>query len=104
MALLGLIPDQLQHLCSSAVHILPSIASWFKESPGDDTDSDNDDSESDGESISEAQALQDLLDREEDKTLSRTRRQEENLLNLTCAAMAVIADDATKMYVLSSLY
>ena len=55
--------------------------------------------ESDTDSLSEAQQLQNLLNQEEDKTLSRSKKQEEELLNLTCAAMAVLADEAMIVYV-----
>lgn len=73
LALLGLVPSQLHRMQAqnSTMATLPSIDSWFK--PGstvDLADSDNVGDESDTESLSEAQQLQDLLDREEDKTLS----------------------------------
>jgi hypothetical protein len=80
----------------------PSIASWFQEAPGtkdgpgSDTAS-NSDKYDYNESLSEAQELQNLLDNEEVKSLSRTQKQEERLLNLTCTAMAVVADDATNV-------
>lgn len=88
---------------------LPSISSWHQEAPindGADTasisdpnrdESDDDELDDDSESLSEAQELQNLLDNEEDKSLSRTQKQEEKLLNLTCAAMAVVADEAMKV-------
>lgn len=83
---------------------LPSITSWFQEAPDNDgagvdtaSISDASDDGFDTESLSEAQELPNLLDIEEDKSLSRTQRQEEKLLNLTCAAMAVVADNAMKV-------
>lgn len=97
IALLGLVPVQLHRTHSTTV--LPSIGSWYKESANDLPDSSDDMSDSDDESISDAQELQGLLDREEDRTVSRTRKQEEILLNLTCAALAVITDESAKVYV-----
>jgi hypothetical protein len=74
------------------------------QAPGKDSEVDSasvisnqSDDELDDESLSEAQELQNLLDHEEDKTLSQTHKQGEQLLNLTCTAMAVVADEAMKM-------
>lgn len=92
VALLGLTPSQLHRIRErQPMATLPSITNWFQEI------SDFSDDEFDNESLSEAQELQNLLDNEEDKSLSRTQKQEERLLNLTCAAMAVVADEATKV-------
>lgn len=108
LALLGLVPSQLHRMQKSSTSIsLPSIDSWFKSNAIDnidgldDTGDESDDGDSDTDSLSEAQELQRLLDREEDRTLSRSRKQEEELLNLTCAAMALMADEAMKVYVCS---
>jgi hypothetical protein len=104
LALLGLVPGQLHRMQKSTA--LPSIDSWFKvasslaDNDMDDVIEDNDDSESNTESLSEAQELQNLLDHKEDRTLSRTRKQDEDLLNLTCAAIAIMADEAMRVYVL----
>jgi hypothetical protein len=75
---------------------LPSITSWFQEAPAPII-SDSDFGDDHDKILSEAQELQNLLDNEEDKSLSRTQKQEVKLLNLTCAAMAVIADEAMKV-------
>ena len=109
LALLGLVPSQLHRMQaqkSSTVTPLPSIDSWFK--PGgtaDDADNvdESEGDESDTESLSEAQQLQNLLDQEEDKTLSRSKKQEQELLNLTCATMAILADEAMIVYVFHDL-
>ena len=102
LALLGLVPSQLHRMQKSKSAIFPSIDSWFKlaDYDTDDIDDGSDGEQSDTESLSEAQELQNLLDHEEDRTLSRTRKQDEELLNLTCAAMAILADEAMKVYVL----
>jgi hypothetical protein len=96
IALLGLTPSQLHRIRErQSTATLPSITSWFQELPGGDTvTASNSD---DNESLSEAQELQNLLDNEENRSLSRTQKQEVQLLNLTCAAMAVVADEAMKV-------
>ena len=101
LALLGLVPSQLHRMQKSQKGMLPGIDSWFKSGDNDFEDSDDgtDDDKSDEESLSEAQELQELLDHEEDRTLSRSRKQEEELLNLTCTAMVVIADEGMIVYV-----
>ena len=106
LALLGLVPGQLRRMQKSKTAMLPSIDSWFKmdnlanHNNDIDASESSDDERSDSESLSEAQELQNLLDHEEDRTLSRTRKQDEELLNLTCAAMAILADEAIKVYAL----
>ncbi|KAJ7897924.1 hypothetical protein B0H14DRAFT_3424786 [Mycena olivaceomarginata] len=62
--------------------------------PSEEVDSDTD-------SISEAQQLQDLIDRAEDETIIRTRSQAKELLNLTSAALALSADDMMKIHSLA---
>jgi hypothetical protein len=42
---------------------------------------------------------QQILDAEEDSTISRSRKEDEVMMNLTCAAMAVTADEMMKVYV-----
>lgn len=93
IALLGLSPNQVRNLQRSSV--LPSIDSWFSSPPP----TTNKKSETgsvishDDESISEAQELQSLLDGEEDLTLSRMTKEEMEILNLTCAALALATDE-----------
>ena len=101
IALLGLTPGQLHRIQERQLTApLPSITSWFHV-PDKDVDSASlsglSDDEYDNEKPSEAQELQNLLDHEENKQLSRTQKQEERLLNLTCAAMAVVADESMKV-------
>ena len=106
LALLGLVPGQLHRLKQSRTVLLPSINSWFETNTTHAEDEDNPiglgdgwdtDDGSDTDSLSEAQELQGLLDCEEDRTLSRTRKQEDQLLDLTCAAMAIMADETMKV-------
>lgn len=101
LTLLGLVPGQLYQLQKSAMVALPSINSWFETDTATNSEDvdipDDSDDGSDTESLSEAQELQDLQDHKEDRTLSRTRKQEDQLLDLTCAAMAVMADEAMKV-------
>lgn len=102
LALLGLVPSQLRRMQKSQNVMLPGINSWFKLGNDDFEDSDDtgtDDDKTDEESLSDAQELQELLDHKEDRTLSQSRKQEDKLLNLTCAAMAVIADEGMAVYV-----
>jgi hypothetical protein len=96
-ALSGVVPSQLQG--SDAVQ-LPSISTWLDsdgivedDDIGMDTESDNEDSDN------EACELQDLLDQEEASHDSRTWKTEDRLMNLTCAALAVTADDMMRVYV-----
>ncbi|KAF8209530.1 hypothetical protein K438DRAFT_1503605, partial [Mycena galopus ATCC 62051] len=89
IALLGLAPAQLHRGENPAPPILPSIAAWYPPTK-DDCDAD---------SISSAQELQDLLEKAEEDTISRTRAQTEDLLTLTSAALALSADDMIKIEV-----
>ncbi|KAJ7791630.1 hypothetical protein B0H14DRAFT_3890546 [Mycena olivaceomarginata] len=50
------------------------------------------------DSISSAQELQDLIERAEDDTVSRTRAQAEELLTLTSAALALSAEDMINIH------
>ncbi|GLB37771.1 hypothetical protein LshimejAT787_0408220 [Lyophyllum shimeji] len=105
VALLGIVPSQLRRPKSNAVPTLPGISVWF---PNTDSDIAYDDNEeldyADDDSISEAQQLQSLLDAEEDCSVFRTRKQDQELLNLTCAALAVTADEATKVNSMTKLH
>lgn len=100
IALLGLTPSQLRRIQEQrSTTTLPSITSWFQ-APGEAESAsviDLSDDEFNNESLSEAQQLQNILDHEEDKSLSWNQKQEEQLLNLTCAAMAIVADEAMKV-------
>jgi hypothetical protein len=90
IALLGLAPSQLHSNSVPKLPTLPGISSWYD-------GADDDESISDVESISEAQMLQDLIDKAEDDTIPRTRTQANEMLNLTSAALALSADDMIKM-------
>ncbi|KAJ7804497.1 hypothetical protein B0H14DRAFT_3774420 [Mycena olivaceomarginata] len=88
IALLGLAPAQLHRGDDPAPPMLPSIAAWYP-STEDDCDAD---------SISSAQELQDLIERAEDDTVSRTRAQAEEFLTLTSAALALSAEDMINIH------
>ena len=107
--LLGLRPQQINQFSLKKNYItpvfLPSIDSWFSDfldsgAKLNDEKSDNisiTSIDSDDESISDAQELQNLLDREERMDISRPANQERSLTNLTCAALALSADDVMKV-------
>lgn len=59
--------------------------------------------DSDAESLSEIQELQRILDAEEDVTISRSRKDDEVMMNLTCAAVAVTADEMMKAHALNDV-
>ena len=71
IALLGLVPSQLHRIQEQLNTILPSITSWFQ-APDKNAESVSlsSDDELDSESLFEVQELKNLLDHEEDKTLS----------------------------------
>lgn len=108
LALLGLVPGDIYQMKANSA--LPSIGSWFKPPPPEesDTESESEPEPDDGlqcdtDSLSEAQELQDLMDNEENRKLSRTRKQEEQLLNLTCAALAVMTDEVMKVQYIADI-
>ncbi|KAJ7768133.1 hypothetical protein DFH07DRAFT_1058377 [Mycena maculata] len=93
IALLGLAPSQLYTGAIPVMPILPNISSWY------DPDDFHDDSEdSDLDSLSEAQQLQALLDKAEHNTVSRTKMQAKELLDLTSVALALSAEDMIKIH------
>ena len=100
ISLLGLIPIQVRSLQRTNV-VLPGIESWLSHPPLDcDTDDDDKSLLSFNEEIlSEAEQLQLLLDHEEDHTLFRSKAQESEITNLTCAALALATDQITNMCV-----
>lgn len=113
LALLGIVPGQLHGLRDSSAIVLPNlVALWDNSSrntfqPTDVADSDIasiTDSEDEMEDISEAQELQELIGREETSISSRTRDQDEQMINLTCAALALTADEMMNVYVVSLLF
>ncbi|KAJ7708424.1 hypothetical protein B0H16DRAFT_1746298 [Mycena metata] len=91
IALLGLAPSQLHAGMTPTVPILPGISLWYNAEEDSEPDSDAD-------SISEAQQLQDLIDKAEVSVASRSHRQDKELLNLTSAALALTADDMIKIH------
>lgn len=101
--LLGLRPQQINQFSLKNDHIspvfLPSIDSWFSDSSAKSNDESDNISitSTDDESISDAQELQNLLDREERMDISHLTKQERSLTNLTCAALALAADDMMKV-------
>lgn len=98
ISLLELIPIQVRNLQRTNV-VLPGIQSWLPH-PSLDCKTDDDSLLSyDEEILSEAEHLQLLLDREEDHTLSRSKVQEAEITNLTCAVLALTTDEITNMCV-----
>lgn len=100
VALLGLVPAQLHRLQQGAQTVtMPSISAWYSESAalseGNDSEGDgfDDTTDSDAESLSEAQELQELIELEERNLVSRTKKQDDELMNLTCAALAITTND-----------
>ncbi|KAJ7909891.1 hypothetical protein B0H13DRAFT_1616161 [Mycena leptocephala] len=91
IALLGLAPSQLLRADDLEERKLPSIAAWYGHVKDSDADSDTG-------SISEAQQLQDLMEKAEDDTVSRTRAEAQELLTLTSASLALSADDMMKIH------
>lgn len=66
--------------------------------PSSDSESELNDSDSANVSKSAAQDLQELLDREEEEsTISRSRQVDEKCMRLTSAALALAAEEATRM-------
>ena len=101
LALVGIVPGQLHRLQDSTV-VLPGITSLINIQQTEGMDGDLAsilESEDDAESISEAQELQELVEHEEKNTLSRTRAQGNQIMNLTCAALALAADELMNVYV-----
>lgn len=104
LALLGIVPGQLRRLQDSPTIVLPNLMSLLDNSSRYDMDSDIAsivDSEEDTESISEAEQLQELIENEEKLAFSsgRTTTQDKQMMNLTCAALALAADDMMNVYV-----
>ncbi len=95
-SLLGLVPIQIASF--SATHSAPPANTAI---PATDEDFDETDSliSCDDESISEAQELEALLEKEKDLRLHRTQSQELAISKLTAAAIAVTTDELTKVYV-----
>ncbi|KAG6848152.1 hypothetical protein H0H93_002909 [Arthromyces matolae] len=98
--LLGVYPQDLRSAKNSNV-TLPAIGSWYTQTKlldpseifsGAQEDGIESLSDSDDESISDACILQDLMDQVELSSL-KTRHQEQEVLNLTYAAMAITAGE-----------
>ena len=102
VTLLGIVPGQL-HRLQGVSTVLPSILSLLASLPVEDDIISLASSHADDESISEAQELQDLIDGEENINVSRSRAQEEQMLTLTCAALAVTADEMMNVWVKNCL-
>jgi hypothetical protein len=97
VALLGVVPSQLHRLQGVPAVVLPGFSSLLtgmaEEDPEDDdisVDSDN--------SFCESRDLQKLIDQEEGIQISKTRAQDEQMMNLTCAALAITADEMMNVY------
>ena len=104
--LLGVNPVQLlRPISSSSQTMLPSISAWY-DNPARNADKNADaDTEDIDESIygdnsdedNDANELQTLVQGEEDSLESRTNKQDDQLLALTCASLAVTAEDMIKV-------
>ncbi|KAM6495644.1 hypothetical protein JOM56_008350 [Amanita muscaria] len=111
ISMLGITPRLLYHLQSSTAVpvILPPVRMLLSTSSLDDNARANDDKENesvfeddvenDDEWMSEAQELQMLIERGEEIRVTRTRAQEEQMTNLTCAALALTADELMNRWV-----
>ena len=99
LALLGIVPGQLHRLQDSPTIVLPNLASLLES----DVPSifDDCDFEDDAESTSEAQELQKIIESNEHNISSRTIAQDKQIMNLTCAALALTADELMNVYVIS---
>ncbi|KAF8166954.1 hypothetical protein BJ912DRAFT_1149772 [Pholiota molesta] len=98
IALLGVQADALH----SPAHPLPfpSIDAWAPPLSlnDNDNDSDYDSSVYDNASSNVADELQELLDREEDSPVSRSEKVDETCMRLTSAALALAAEEATRVH------
>lgn len=94
ISLLGIQPALLQRLQSFTT--LPSFDSWIL--PEDDVRSlDEDDEDDDSISDSPGAEIQAILDREQECTASRTLRQEQQILNMTCAALSLTLEEMSQL-------
>ena len=91
MNLLGLDPARLRHLkrlgLQTTMLPLASIDSWFPEDSEFDAEDDK----------TEQEVLQEILEHETNRTLSRTHRQDEAVERLSYAAAVLVAEDMEKM-------
>ncbi|KAJ7433925.1 hypothetical protein B0H11DRAFT_1758325 [Mycena galericulata] len=98
ISLLGLVPGHL-HRKQSA--ILPSIGAWYT----DDNESliSRDEEFDDLDGPSDAEELQALIDEQERAPL-RSARMERDIMSLTCASIALTADEHMRVYALTLSY
>ncbi|KAJ7504705.1 hypothetical protein B0H11DRAFT_1852265 [Mycena galericulata] len=88
ISLLGLVPEQLHRKKAAP---LPGIAAWYDD---DDENTAHDEEFDDNDEIrpSDAEELQVLLDQQENAPI-RSTRMEQEVMSLTCASIAVTADE-----------
>lgn len=99
LRLVGLRPQQLHHSTANLFE-LPAIDSWFLEEFQNDPDVDgysSVDTNSGSEDEGEATELQRLFDCEHNLSKSLTGKEEVELLNMSSAAFALIANEMTEM-------
>ena len=99
VSLLGIDPRLLHRPQSTAW--LPSISSWMGDSDSGEIiedEPDIDESEGEQEIVSEAEQLQQILDDEESSPISRHVKIDRRCMNLTSAALAIAAEEATVVY------
>ena len=98
--LLGINPAQLLRSTAGVSQtMLPSIRTWY-EDPVSDNDEDEDESGNEStydDENDDAEELQALMDAEEQTSEPRTNKQDDEILALTCASLAVTADDLIKV-------
>ena len=91
LQLIGAVPARLNRVQLLQQTSLPSIDTWFQ--GFDLVADDEDDDDGDHESSSELQQLQDILDAEEADTQTLSRKGEQAMLNIACAASALTVND-----------
>lgn len=92
LQLIGVVPARLNRVRLLQQTSLPSIDTWFQ--GFDPVADDEDDNDGEGhESSSELQQLQDILDAEEADTQTLSRKGEQAMLNIACAASALTVND-----------
>jgi hypothetical protein len=101
MALLGLGVDRLLHQGNNSIGPLPRISTWYSEEGVLDGEEHEEDEVKEVDSDDEAQELQTLVQQSETSIESCTQQQQKELSSLTCAYLALTANDMMKAYVAS---
>lgn len=101
VALLGVDPEMLHRSHRVPSMWLPSISSWMNDSgEAKEDDLDLEPEDSDNEEIRDVvDELQKILDDEESSPISRSEKIDRRCLDLTSAALAIVSEEATIVYV-----